>query len=279
MAGSKEGVLRLGGQGSAVLLVISLAAVVCLLMIGCGQDTCVCPEKQGVVMTYLFMEAWGDCPAGCTGARYWYFQCARGGCEFIGSWHPGVEPEPPEWWERALASRTSFKYGQEFEGYPWDMCWDVTATPKKDREAEEAALWLSGSLVAPDTLYSMILEDLAMIRSDYGERFPQVESLSFWPRWVQSMLSVGLTREGEERFRAGDYHDLDSLNSWLGVVGVEYKDYGGVGGFLRLSFAGRLNPMRLAEIYEGVGSVSVAQAYSYMGDFPNVYPWLETKSE
>jgi hypothetical protein len=50
-------------------------------------------------LSYLFREAWGDCPSGCMYSCYWYFEATISGVNSIGTWCP---PGPePEWWEEA----------------------------------------------------------------------------------------------------------------------------------------------------------------------------------
>jgi hypothetical protein len=48
-------------------------------------------------ITYLFREAWGDCPSGCIYERFWCFEATHSGISYIGSWDPALESEP-DWW-------------------------------------------------------------------------------------------------------------------------------------------------------------------------------------
>lgn len=61
--------------------------------------------------TYLFRKAWGDCPAGCISALYWYFRATESGPELVGSWDPQSEPNAPEWWAEARQN-VEFHAGQ-----------------------------------------------------------------------------------------------------------------------------------------------------------------------
>jgi hypothetical protein len=155
------------------------------------------------------------------------------------------------------------------------MCSDVRATPKEDQEAEEVALWLSGSLVAPETLYSRVQADLAEIRSTYGGSIPALMSVFFRPWWVVSELQVSLADTAIEQFLQGNYHDLDDLNGQLGLTRMEHY----VLNWITLSFQGRLNPAKLAELYERVPSVVEATPVGPPGDSPTIYPWLRVEPE
>jgi hypothetical protein len=64
-----------------------------------GDSSNAYPWGQGSHITYLFREAWGDCPSGCIVSRYWYFECSGGDFSYVGYWG-GSTPEP-EWWEEA----------------------------------------------------------------------------------------------------------------------------------------------------------------------------------
>jgi len=61
--------------------------------------------------TYLFRKAWGDCPAGCIHALYWYFRATESGPELVGTWDPQSEPTPPDWWSEARQN-LEFHVGQ-----------------------------------------------------------------------------------------------------------------------------------------------------------------------
>jgi len=58
------------------------------------------PLQREAGRTYLFRDAGGDCPAGCTTYGYWYFRFLAGQQEFVGYWNPRTEPEPG-WWAEA----------------------------------------------------------------------------------------------------------------------------------------------------------------------------------
>jgi hypothetical protein len=72
-----------------------------------GDGPNVYPWGRGSRITYLFREAWGDCPAGCIVSRYWYFECSGGDCSYVGYWG-GSTPEP-DWWEEAERGMRAFR--------------------------------------------------------------------------------------------------------------------------------------------------------------------------
>jgi len=149
---------------------------------------------------------------------------------------------------------------------------DEWETPRANREAEEAALWLSDSLIAPEYLYNKILYLLAAIREKYGEEIPQVQ-ITFTPPWVTSQLLLVLTEEAIQQIRAGEYHNLDYLNSALRLTSMDTTLLR-AGPIVLLIFEGRLHPKRLAELYEPVPSVIYAGPNQRGGDRSNVYPWI-----
>jgi hypothetical protein len=148
----------------------------------------------------------------------------------------------------------------------------MNSTPRDNKEAEEAALWLSSSLVAPDTLYLTVLEHLAYIRGEHGDTIPQLNQVRFTPPWVTDRVMLLLTQGATERFQSGEYDDLDSLNSSLGLVSMERL----FDTWFILRFRGRLNPHRLLDLYMAEPTVISGEPDTYMGDWPNVYPWVQT---
>jgi len=146
-------------------------------------------------------------------------------------------------------------------------------TPRANKEAEEAALWLSDSLIAPESLYYTISYHLKTIREKYGETIPQVDTLTFRSKWRPGMVILQVTEEAKQHIRAGTYHDLDSLNSALHLEKMDTTHFSH-STWIHLIFEGRLHPKRLAELYSPIPSVVKAVPIHYIGDWPNVYPWF-----
>ena len=62
-----------------------------------GDGSTIYPSFSENGITYLFREAWGDCPSGCIHERFWCFKAKGFDIEYIGYWDPDSEPEP-DWW-------------------------------------------------------------------------------------------------------------------------------------------------------------------------------------
>jgi hypothetical protein len=63
--------------------------------------------------SYLFRNAWGDCPSGCISSHFWYFQSENGKIRFQGDWFPHGDMPEPEWWAEAEKSMILFS-GDDF---------------------------------------------------------------------------------------------------------------------------------------------------------------------
>ena len=146
----------------------------------------------------------------------------------------------------------------------------VPTTPKENREAEEAALWLSEELYAPDTLYETIKSDLAAIRNSYIGTIPVDIQFRAW--WSPSILGITVTEETRQKLLNNEHTVVDSLNSVFSATHMDTFRLN-VGTFTVINFEGRFHPDRLAEIYESIDDVVSASHNSWIGDYSNVYPW------
>jgi hypothetical protein len=68
-----------------------------------GDWSNVYPWRLDEGMSYLWRDAWGDCPAGCINSRFWYFRVTDAGIEYVGTFDKWVDPEPP-WWGEAKSA-------------------------------------------------------------------------------------------------------------------------------------------------------------------------------
>lgn len=67
-----------------------------------GDSPNVYPRQTLQGISYLFRNAWGDCPAGCTADEYWYFRVSGpSGVDFVGYWPAHLNDKPPSWWIEA----------------------------------------------------------------------------------------------------------------------------------------------------------------------------------
>lgn len=154
---------------------------------------------------------------------------------------------------------------------PWPE--DVYASPREDLEAETAALWLSGALAAPESLYHAIKAELATIRAEFRNVYPIVDSLAFHPPWIPGEILIGYSPGVCDEIRRGVYHDWDDLNAAFVLADFDTLWWSWGSCVAMLSFERRVNPKRLAEYYMGLRGVSYAEANVVGGDGPNVYPW------
>lgn len=65
-------------------------------------------RQTGSGLTYLFRDAWGDCPSGCIYSEYWHFIFEGDQPVFIGHWAPDEDPNEPDWWEEARLNREHY---------------------------------------------------------------------------------------------------------------------------------------------------------------------------
>jgi len=75
-----------------------------------GDWSNVYPWRLADGMSYLWRDAWGDCPAGCINSRFWYFRVTELGIEYVGTFQYHVDPEPP-WWSEAKVAFDQYRSG------------------------------------------------------------------------------------------------------------------------------------------------------------------------
>lgn len=142
-----------------------------------------------------------------------------------------------------------------------------------NREADEAALWLSGELTSPTALYSTIVSDLAAIRAQYSASVPAV-SIQFVAWWLPSKLIVYVNDDLRQKILTHQPSPLDDMNSAMGAIEVDSRSLGVPGHHdVTILFVGRKHPQRLGDQYMTVPGVTGAYEDSWLGDSPNTYPW------
>jgi hypothetical protein len=146
-------------------------------------------------------------------------------------------------------------------------------TPRENSEAEAAALWLSGDLVAPTDLYEDLLDGYSRIRSAIGDSINELDHVVFVSPWMPGELLVKLTEDAIVELRRGEYHDLDSLNAYYRVAKIDTHMIDFIG-WMHLFFEGRLHPERLAEAYSPVPSLLYAEPNGMWNNQADNYPWL-----
>ena len=209
-----------------------------------------------------------DCPE-----HWWYFELRGEDWEFIGEWEGEAGSPRPGWYSeikhaRECRTRDECRFFHEFYSA------DPTSTPRENREAEEAALWLTGSLTAPDEVYSMLLGHFRDIRDEFGDQIPKLRSTPFRSSWDSQALIMTVTEQAMQRFETGEFHDLDSLNTLYGVTWIQ-----ALAGAPRLllRFEGRYNPYRLAEVYQSIACVEEGEPMFFArspSEWGNLVPWV-----
>ncbi|MGB7062909.1 MAG: hypothetical protein WBF13_11230 [Candidatus Zixiibacteriota bacterium] len=143
----------------------------------------------------------------------------------------------------------------------------IDITPKENQEAELIALCLSGELIAPDSLYDDVLDDLTAIRAEFGDTIQALNAIEFWPPWRVSYLLMAFDESAAQLIADGEYHAWEELNEYYHVTEIKI----GGSGLVSLVFDGRLNPCCLAEEYEALPGVIYVEPNFGDGDGPNVY--------
>lgn len=147
-----------------------------------------------------------------------------------------------------------------------DLIDPLSVTPMANEEAELAALWLTGSLVAPVDLYERVRDDLILIRDQWGDSMviwgdsvsdfgPENEifdnELHFSMTRLAGYVSVYCHDTLLAKIQAGEVqtwnHLLDSLRA--DTVIVSSPGYLFEKNRISIGFEGRLHPHRLQEIF------------------------------
>jgi hypothetical protein len=266
--------IRRGGFAQLVLVCASLAAVI---LLSCGSECRKCSEAEPLEphMVYLFREVTPICQ-GCDpcGARYWYIEMSGDSCIYFSAWDPGDGAPAPTWF--TIMGPVELCYDSQESSCAdtsWGYCSDPGLTPRANAEAEEAAIWLSGSLVAPESLYTTLVRDLATIRLQYGDSIPELRAVTYSPWEPTNELSIKLQPEAYDRYTHGTYRDLDSLNILFGLVTMKPRV---LNRWFTLTFAGRYETHELARIYRQVESLEFANPVGavWICVPSTVIPWL-----
>lgn len=205
------------------------------------------PSGDG--MAFLFCDMEVDPPA--MWIEYRFFKADEETCLYLGC--ARSSGSHPSWWDEAMDIRRYFQDGWQCQPGWWPQEEDLGVTPREDQDAEDAAVWLSGQLVAPQGLYETIHAYLGKIRSTHGDSIPGLHDIHFM-RWDMGRLILTLTDEAWDQYLSGGCDDLDFLNAVFGGVVTQVLS----SQRLVVEFAGRYHPVRLSEVYESILSVTHA---------------------
>jgi hypothetical protein len=155
----------------------------------------------------------------------------------------------------------------------------LAQTPRADKEAEEMALWLSGELVAPETLYTQLRDAVSVLRSAYAD-YPEVQMIRFVLPFETSRIGLKLDTAAAARYLNGEYNDWDSLNALFGVETIEevFESHFLHFRSLTIRFSGRLHPQLLADVYSQLPGVEWAYPSYWTNDSSNLYPWKQSSA-
>ena len=125
------------------------------------------------------------------------------------------------------------------------------ATAQADfSEAQNLAVTVCPSLLAPDSLVQRIADDLQLIRTQY----PAVANIHYQRcnYYLPGETCILLTPQARALFLAGEHEQLNALHAEIGTPQI----YEGIYGFLYLSFALPYHPRRLEELYDPIPGVT-----------------------
>lgn len=144
---------------------------------------------------------------------------------------------------------------------------DLSATPMENEEAELAAMWLSGKLIAPERLYEQIKGDLTLIREQWSDSIPAT-NIKFIPYYMASQFTVTFHEPYVQSILDGSYSSWDELNKQFRLdTIIAYGPFPSYSSF-SLRFEGRLNPLKLIEYYEGLEGIKLIGPMGLAGGYP-----------
>ncbi|MFH2056020.1 MAG: hypothetical protein ABIJ61_08690 [bacterium] len=172
--------------------------------------------------------------------------------------------------DNSCEPKASFDSYQEL----WNQ---VRREPFADREAEHAALWISGELMAPVDLYNRVHDGLNTLRESWRDAVPQVETRLLLP-YAYAGVAIGLSEDQKARYLESTFYELDSLLELYNVAGV-YENIHDIDdlSWLTIRFKGRLNCDVLDTIFtEALPDARWVQdgRYYYSYGEPNIYAWM-----
>jgi hypothetical protein len=128
-------------------------------------------------------------------------------------------------------------------------------TAKDLWEAETIALYLSGEMLAPPDLAQQVLEELASIRSAFGDARPEIRDIRFWPPWRPGSVILYFDEATKGSVASGTYSPWDELNQRYGLTRLDLT-FLEDNSFVILFFGDPLHPRRLEEKYALLPGVS-----------------------
>ncbi|MFH2054322.1 MAG: hypothetical protein ABIJ61_00050 [bacterium] len=145
-------------------------------------------------------------------------------------------------------------------------------TPRADEEAEVLALWLTGSLVAPESTYQRVHDDLNEIRNLWSDSITEVGEINFSCPFSPGIIQFDMSDSAIQQLRLGTFREFDSLNALYRVRTIDSTRWWALGR-TALFFEGRLYTDSVIAIYSSVPGLSNVYGGAASRRWTNVYLW------
>lgn len=150
----------------------------------------------------------------------------------------------------------------------------IDLTPRENAEAEEAALFLSKELMAPQELYEKVLDGFNLLRKKYADSIPEV-NIAFNLPISASYFKMGISDSAAMELRSNNYYAWDSLNTYYNIsifdtISLSWEFY------VWLKSDGRFNQYEICDIYENLPGVNWTFPGYYGEDRSSTYPWIDS---
>ena len=147
-------------------------------------------------------------------------------------------------------------------------------TPRENAEAEEAALFLSGDLIAPQDMYKRLLHGFSLLRDKYSDSIPEV-NIPFILPTSTSIFKLGMSDSAAIEFRVNNYDAWDSLNA-LYSFSVSDTNTFPWGFRVWLKSNGRYNLHDICDMYDMLPGIDWTYPGYYGDDRPITFPWIDS---
>ena len=148
---------------------------------------------------------------------------------------------------------------------------DFSLTPMENEEAELAALYLSGELIAPVPLYNQFRNEVALIRNTWKDSIYHTD-IEFKTIFLVSEVVVITTGAVYDSMQSGVYHHWDSLNSYYGLDSMRFVFRNEDFSMVVIYFRGRLHSTVLSNKYSLLPGIRYAEPNMWVGEFPVILP-------
>lgn len=141
---------------------------------------------------------------------------------------------------------------------------------RENEEAELMAMFLSGKIIAPDDLYSLVEHDLKLIRSTYAMDYDFLDIIHFRLPWAPGCILIKVDNSTAQDIMNDEYHEWDCLNESFGIRSIEkILEYAKL---VVLTSQYRINPIYLKEAYQNLPGVEYVSLNGIIGDGSKIYP-------